>query len=301
MSVDLASVSAHKIYGRRASARSYVRSRQPRVRLQPLCFRRRPRAGNALGDAETSRASSAWRPRRGARRREMPRGGSAAAAARAPPRRRSRAPRRRRAERPRSPAIEADGASRRRTEQPAARNLNVSFAGVEGEALLVAHQGRRGLLRVRVHVGVARAVARADGDRRCPTSSRTRPIRFGLGAGRRRGDGRTRPEARSVVALREAAVSRARAIIWHRLRALRHAEHLGFFRCRRATDQLVLRDLARGLLVTRTSRRGREGEGPSRRLRAGSARCPAICCAALAEDLARRSSVVGAARRTSRS
>ena len=60
-------------------------------------------------------------------------------------------------------------------------NLNISFAYVEGEALMMAHQGRRGVVGLGLHLGQPRAVATCCARSASATSWRTRSIRFGLG------------------------------------------------------------------------------------------------------------------------
>jgi cysteine desulfurase len=138
MSVDLASVSAHKIYGPKGVGALYVRSRHPHVRLEPIVHggghERGMRSGtlNVPGIVGLGRAAElavAEMPEEGVRLRLLRRrlydglfsrigdvtlNGAAL------------------------PSIEADGTLSPGAEEwrlPA--NLNVSFAGVEGEALVV--------------------------------------------------------------------------------------------------------------------------------------------------------------------
>jgi cysteine desulfurase len=136
--VDLASVSAHKIYGPKGVGALYVRARHPRVRLQPILFgggqERGIRSGtlNVPGIAGLGRAAELAVA-------EMPE--------EAPRLRRLRA-RLRDAIAPRLddvtlngpplPEIAADGALAGGTaERRLPGNLHLSFGGVEGEALLV--------------------------------------------------------------------------------------------------------------------------------------------------------------------
>ena len=75
-------------------------------------------------------------------------------------------------------------------------NLNLSFAGRRGRGPPPQHEGRRGLLGLGVHVRLARALARPDGDRRLAGRSRARldPVRprplDDRGGSRLRGRGR---------------------------------------------------------------------------------------------------------------
>jgi cysteine desulfurase len=137
-SVDLASVSAHKIYGPKGVGALYVRSRHPRVRLQPLLFgggqERGVRSGtlNVPGIVGLGRAAElavAAMPEEAPRLRTLrarlhdgivPRLDSVTL--NGPP----------------LPGIAPDGSlADGAVESRLPANLNLSFAGVDGEALLV--------------------------------------------------------------------------------------------------------------------------------------------------------------------
>ena len=138
MSVDLASVSAHKIYGPKGVGALYVRARHPRVSLQPLVFgggqERGLRSGTLnvpgiVGLAKAAEIAVDEMPEESRRLRRL-RGRLLAGLA----------------SRfdgvvlngPELPALADDGSLRdqvRETRLPG--NLNVSFSGVDGEALLV--------------------------------------------------------------------------------------------------------------------------------------------------------------------
>ncbi len=138
MNVDLASVSAHKIYGPKGVGALYARSRNPHVRLEPIVFggghERGMRSGtlNVPGIVGLGRAAEL------------------AVAEMAEEGRRLRLLRKRLWDGLRAkiddvvlngaplPEIDADGAlAPDAVERRLPGNLNVSFAGVEGEALLV--------------------------------------------------------------------------------------------------------------------------------------------------------------------
>ena len=138
MNVDLASISAHKIYGPKGVGALYARSRNPHVRLEPIVFggghERGMRSGtlNVPGIVGLGRAAELAVA-------EMAEEGS-----------RLRLLRKRLWDGLRSkiddvilngaplPDLDADGAlAPGAAERRLPGNLNVSFAGVEGEALLV--------------------------------------------------------------------------------------------------------------------------------------------------------------------
>ena len=138
MNVDLASVSAHKIYGPKGAGALYVRGRNPRVRLAPLFVgggqERGLRSGtlNVPGIVALGKASHIAVSERD----------SEAARLRAPARASLRRHPGRAAGRDVERSAAAGGRRRRRPRPgrgraPAAGNLNLSFAGVEGEALLM--------------------------------------------------------------------------------------------------------------------------------------------------------------------
>jgi cysteine desulfurase len=138
MQVDLASVSAHKVYGPKGVGALYVRARHPHVRLEPIVHggghERGMRSGTLnvpgiVGLGKAAELAVAEMPEEGRRLRLLRKrlhdgllsrigGVSLNGAA--------------------LPAIEADGALCAGVEERRLPgNLNVSFAGVEGEALLV--------------------------------------------------------------------------------------------------------------------------------------------------------------------
>jgi cysteine desulfurase len=138
MRVDLASVSAHKLYGPKGVGALYVRSRHPRVRLQPLLFgggqERGIRSGTLnvpgiVGLGRAAELAAAEMPEEALRLRRLRArlhdaivGRLDDVALNGPP----------------LPAIAADGSlSPGEPERRLPANLNLSFAGVEGEALLV--------------------------------------------------------------------------------------------------------------------------------------------------------------------
>ncbi|HTY43414.1 MAG TPA: aminotransferase class V-fold PLP-dependent enzyme [Thermoanaerobaculia bacterium] len=138
LNVDLASVSAHKIYGPKGVGALYVRGRNPRVRLEPLFHgggqERGVRSGtlNVPGIVGLGRAAEiavAEMPEESRRLRRLRRRLHAGLTARlsgvglnGPP----------------LPDLDADGSVRAgAVERRLPGNLNVSFAGVDGEALVV--------------------------------------------------------------------------------------------------------------------------------------------------------------------
>jgi cysteine desulfurase len=138
MHVDLASVSGHKIYGPKGVGALYVRGRHPRVRLEPIVFggghERGMRSGTlnvpgivGLGKAsELAVAEMAEESPRIRRLRKRLHDGILSKVADVAL---NGAP---------LPEIDADGALRPGTaERRLPGNLNLSFSGVEGEALLV--------------------------------------------------------------------------------------------------------------------------------------------------------------------
>jgi cysteine desulfurase len=138
MHVDLASVTAHKIYGPKGTGALYVRGKAPRVRLSPLFHggghERGLRSGTLnvpgiVGFGKAAEISVAEREEEGRRLRRL----------------RARLDRgiRDRVEDvfgngPELPAIDTEGNLRPGEREPRLPgNLNLSFAGVDGEALLM--------------------------------------------------------------------------------------------------------------------------------------------------------------------
>ena len=138
MQVDLASISAHKIYGPKGVGALYVRARHPHVRLEPIVFggghERGMRSGTLnvpgiVGLGKAAELAVAEMLEEGKRLRLLRRRLYDGLCSRIDDVTLNGAP---------LPAIEADGAlSPGAEERRLPGNLNVSFAGVEGEALLV--------------------------------------------------------------------------------------------------------------------------------------------------------------------
>jgi cysteine desulfurase len=138
MQVDLASISAHKIYGPKGVGALYVRARHPHVRLEPIVYggghERGMRSGTLnvpgiVGLGKAAELAVAEMLEEGKRLRLLRRRLYDGLCSRIEDVTLNGAP---------LPAIEADGAlSPGSEERRLPGNLNVSFAGVEGEALLV--------------------------------------------------------------------------------------------------------------------------------------------------------------------
>jgi cysteine desulfurase len=131
-------VSGHKIYGPKGVGALYVRGRNPRVRLQPIVFggghERGMRSGTLnvpgiVGLGKAAELAVAEMPEESRRARRLRRRLHDAIVPRLDDVFLNGAP---------LPSIEADGAlSSGAVERRLPGNLNLSFAGVEGEALLV--------------------------------------------------------------------------------------------------------------------------------------------------------------------
>ncbi len=138
MNVDLAAISAHKIYGPKGVGALYARSRNPRVRLEPIVFggghERGMRSGTLnvpgiVGLGMAAELAVGEMPEEAPRVRRLRRRLHDAIASRVPDVTLNGAP---------LPEIGSGGELRPGAdERRLPGNLNVSFAGVEGEALLV--------------------------------------------------------------------------------------------------------------------------------------------------------------------
>jgi cysteine desulfurase len=138
MNVDLASISGHKIYGPKGVGALYVRSRHPRVRLEPIVFggghERGMRSGtlNVPGIVGLGRASElavAEMPEEAPRMRRLRKRLHDAIVSKTTDIALNGAP---------LPGIARDGSLLPGVvERRLPANLNLSFGGVEGEALLV--------------------------------------------------------------------------------------------------------------------------------------------------------------------
>ena len=138
MNVDLASVSAHKLYGPKGIGALYVRARRPRVRLEPILHggghERGLRSGTLnvpgiVGLGKAVEISMAEREEEARRLRRLRRRLFDGIIAEVPDVSLNG---------PELPSIEADGSLVPGSEdRRLPGNLNLSFAGVEGEALLL--------------------------------------------------------------------------------------------------------------------------------------------------------------------
>ena len=138
MKVDLASISAHKIYGPKGVGALYVRSKSPRVRLTPLIYggghERGLRSGTlnvpgVVGFARAVEIAIEEMPAESSRLRRLRRRLHDGIVSRLDGVKLNGAP---------LPSIRDDGSLEPGTEEwRLPGNLNLSFAGVEGEALLL--------------------------------------------------------------------------------------------------------------------------------------------------------------------
>jgi cysteine desulfurase len=138
MNVDLASISAHKIYGPKGVGALYARSRHPRVRLEPIVFggghERGMRSGTLnvpgiVGLGKAAELAVAEMPEEAPRMRRLRRRLHDAILSRTSDVALNGAP---------LPEIAPDGSLVSGVpERRLPANLNLSFGGVEGEALLV--------------------------------------------------------------------------------------------------------------------------------------------------------------------
>ncbi len=138
MNVDLASISGHKIYGPKGVGALYVRSRHPRVRLEPIVFggghERGMRSGTlnvpgVVGLGKASELAVAEMPEEAPRMRRLRKRLHDAIVSRTSDVALNGAP---------LPEIAPDGSLVPGVvERRLPANLNLSFRGVEGEALLV--------------------------------------------------------------------------------------------------------------------------------------------------------------------
>ena len=138
MNVDLASISGHKIYGPKGVGALYVRSRNPRVRIEPIVFggghERGMRSGTLnvpgiVGLAKAAELAVAEMPEEAPRMRKLRKRLHDAIVSKTADVVLNGAP---------LPEIGEDGAlAPNAAERRLPANLNISFGGVEGEALLV--------------------------------------------------------------------------------------------------------------------------------------------------------------------
>ena len=206
MNVDMASVTAHKIYGPKGVGALYVRSKNPRVRLSPILFggghERGLRSGTLnvpgiVGFGKAAELAAAGMDAEARRLRLLRRRLFDGIAGRVEDVTLNGAP---------LPAIREDGSlPEGEIEERLPGNLNVSFAGVEGEALLM------GIRDVAVSSGSACTsaslrpshVLKALG---VPDDLAHASIRFGLGRGN------TEEEVDFTIEAVERTVKRLRAM-----------------------------------------------------------------------------------------